>query len=389
MNSSDPTPMEEVEVMPQRPEDPELTPSERVKRGRSGPYRELSSGRPHRPRVARWSPALTTGLAVVVCAFLLATTVSGPIGAGSRSIGGPGTGPAQSAPDASAAAPMALYLVTVIESGLAVNGAYSVVWGIAITGGLSYSSTLGTIFVYLANGTYQYTAHSSDNTRSAPPGTFTVHGGPAWVYVAYVSVTSMITFTEEGLPNGTNWTLSVDGSQASSTTDSMSFVESNGSSFFAVAEMPDYQASPAAGSVMVGGSPITQVIVFSRMTPGMYRLTFVGSTLPANATWSIVLNGATENVVGSTLGLNEPNGSYSFTILPPLGYAANPTSGTAVVNGGAVPVPIDFSPNSAGSSSRISGFDYFWGAFIVIAIAIATFAVLWVWTKSRGPPRGF
>ncbi|HUZ80167.1 MAG TPA: hypothetical protein VMV28_06100 [Thermoplasmata archaeon] len=326
------------------------------------------------------------GLAVAVCALLLATTASAPIGAGS--VGSPGSGPAaQSAPGAPA--PIALYMVTLIESGLAVDGAYSVVWGIAITGGLSYSSTLGIISVYLANGTYQYTTHSSDNTRSAPPGTFTVRGGPASVYVAYVSVTSVITFTEEGLPNGTNWTLSVDGSQASSTTDSIVFVESNGSSSFAVTEVPDYQASPTAGSVMVGGSPITQAIVFSRITPGIYRLTFVGSALPSNATWSIVLNGATENVVGSTLGLSEPNGSYSFTVLPPLGYAASPTSGTAVINGSAVPVPIDFSQNSAGSSSGISGFDYFWGAFIVIAIAIAVFAVLWVWTKSRGPPRGF
>ncbi|NNN17173.1 MAG: hypothetical protein HKL79_02255, partial [Thermoplasmata archaeon] len=247
-------------------------------------------------------------------------------------------------------------MVTVIESGLAVDGAYSVVWGIAITGGLSYSSTQGVISVYLANGTYQYTTHSSDNTRSAPPGTFTVHGGPAPVYVDFVSVTSTITFTEEGLPNGTNWTVSMDGSRASSTTDSISFLESNGSSSFAVAEVPGYQASPAAGSVMVGGSPITQVIVFSRMTPGMYRLTFVESLLPANATWSIALNGAIENVVGSILGLSEPNGSYSFTILPPPGYTANPTSGTVVVNGSNVAVPINFNQNLASTGSGISGF---------------------------------
>ncbi len=374
--------------MPARQEEEGLTLSERMKRGHSNGYRERSSERPHRPTGARRSLARSMGLAVVVCALLLATTASVPLAAGS--VGDPGASPAApSAPRAPAAAPIALYMVTVIESGLAVGGAYSVVWGIAITGGLSYSSTLGTISVYLANGTYQYTTHSSDDTRSAAPGTFTVRGGSVSVYVAYAPVTSTITFTEEGLPNGTNWTLSVDGSQASSMTDSIVFVESNGSSSFAVMEVPGYQASPAAGSVMVGGSPISQVIVFSRITPGIYRLTFVGSALPSNATWSIVLNGATENVVGSTLGLSEPNGSYSFAILPPPGYTANPTSGTVVINGSPVPVPIDFSQNSAGRSSGISGFDYFWGAFIVIAIAIAVFAVLWVWTKSRGPPRGF
>jgi outer membrane protein assembly factor BamB len=74
-----------------------------------------------------------------------------------------------------------------------------------------------------------------------------------------------------------------------------------------------------------------------------YPVTFSASGLSAGAEWSVLLNGTGRSTSSSEISFLEPNGTYSYEILPPLGFSVTPSSGNLTVSGNAFPVVIDFS----------------------------------------------
>ncbi len=361
-------------------------PTLRVERGEG-----RRRGRPTSHGRFRLDSMLGAGVAVGVCGLLLVVAAVVPSGAVSAGAGRPATIPpaldgwSPGSPPSSGV----VYEVTVTETGLTLGSASNVVWTVTIKGGLSYSSQIGTLSFFLPDGAYQFTATSNDMTRRSPGGEFVVNGSAAYPYARFLLLTFPITFTETGLPSGANWTVTFASVTASSTTNSLAYAESNGSYSFAVSDVPGFAPAPATGTLSVGGSPVSQVIEFISILPGMYELSFTGPALPGNATWSIVVDGAAHNAIGTTLVLSEPNGTYSFSVLPPAGYSASPSSGRIVVAGHAAQQSIAFQRTSASTSSGLSGFDYFWGVLIGAAIALAVAGLLRVWIRRRGPPRGF
>lgn len=361
-------------------------PTLRVERGE-----EHRRGLPTSHGRFRLDSMLGAGVAVGVCGLLLVVAAATPSGAVSAFAGRPATIPP--ALDGRSPVPPpssgGLYEVTVTESGLTLGSASDIVWTVTIMGGLSYSSQVGTLSFFLPDGAYQFTATSSDTTRGSPGGEFVVNGSAVYPYARFSLLTFPITFTEIGLPSGTNWMVTFDTVTTSSTTNTVAYAESSGLYSFAVSDVPGYAPAPATGTLSVDGSPVSQVIEFISILPGMYELSFTGSALPANAGWSIVVAGAAHNTIGTTLVLSEPNGTYSFSVLPPAGYSASPSSGKIVVAGHAAQQSIAFKQTSASTSSGLSGLDYFWGSLIGVAIALAVAGLLSVWIRRRGPPRGF
>lgn len=339
----------------------------------------------------RLDSMLGAGVAVGVCGLLLVVATVVPSGGVSAGAGRPAMIPPALDGRSPVSPPSSgvVYEVTVTESGLTLGSASDIVWTVTIEGGLSYSSQSGTLSFFLADGTYQFRATSSDTTRSSPGGEFVVNGSAAYAYAHFSLLTFPITFMEIGLPSGTNWVVTFASVTESSTTNSLAYAEANGSYSFAVSDVPGFDPAPVTGNLSVGGSPVSQVIQFIPILPGMYELAFTGPALPANAAWSIVVGGVAHSAIGTTLVLSEPNGTYSFSVLPPAGYSASPSSGSIVVAGHAAQQSIAFQRSSASTGSGLSGFDYFWGALIGAAIALAVAGLLWVWIKRRGPPRGF
>ena len=62
-----------------------------------------------------------------------------------------------------------------------------------------------------------------------------------------------VVITEKGLPVGTVWSATVDGSSESSSTATMVFSEPNGMHAYSLGETPGYTATPASGAVNVSG----------------------------------------------------------------------------------------------------------------------------------------
>jgi len=64
-----------------------------------------------------------------------------------------------------------------------------------------------------------------------------------------------------------------------------------------------------------------------------YPVTFTESGLPSGTSWSVSVNGPTLSSSGTTLTVQEPNGTYNFTVGAVPGFGASPASGSVVVSG--------------------------------------------------------
>jgi len=84
-----------------------------------------------------------------------------------------------------------------------------------------------------------------------------------WYDVRYGPVVSSVAFTEAGLPPGTTWTVTLNGTPISSTGTTITFVESNGRYPYAVGPVGGYSTNPSSGTVTVAGVPVNVTIVFA------------------------------------------------------------------------------------------------------------------------------
>jgi YVTN family beta-propeller protein len=151
-----------------------------------------------------------------------------------------------------------------------------------------------------------------------------------------------VNFTESGLPAGTNWTVSVNGTGGVSPGATISFSELNGSYPFTVGSVPGFRSTPSAGDVAVNGTNVTIPVVFRPPPPPTYSITFLESGLATGTSWTLTLNGTSVMSSGPSLEFDETNGSYSFQVSPVRGFTDAPSSGTVVVAGKGSSVSIAF-----------------------------------------------
>jgi hypothetical protein len=205
-------------------------------------------------------------------------------------------------------------------------------WFFNVSGVGSFSSTNTSLSIDLTNGTYGFTLGSADQRFAAPAGSFSIEGAAVNLPVRFAAVTYALTFTEEGLPNGTEWfvNFTAGGSYASSS-PSIALLATNGSYGFSVAAA-DHRYAGSAGTVTVAGAPVAVALPFALVT---YTVTVTESGLPLGASWSLNVSG-----VGSfgadtpTLAFTAPNGSYPYQLVSTApGFVARPASGTFTIDG--------------------------------------------------------
>ncbi|MGB7124169.1 MAG: NHL repeat-containing protein [Thermoplasmata archaeon] len=78
--------------------------------------------------------------------------------------------------------------------------------------------------------------------------------------------------------------------------------------------------------------------------PTRYALNFTAVGLPSGSDWSLELNGTLLPVSGSLASTPSVNGTFNWTAIAPLGWAASPGAGSVTVNGAATNVSISFGP---------------------------------------------
>jgi Ice-binding-like len=156
--------------------------------------------------------------------------------------------------------------VTFTETGLEVGTGWSVTFA-----GVETNSNLATIDFTVANGTYLYTVGDVPTYTGSPAsGSKTVAGAAAGVTIVFTAVpgTFRVTFTESGLASGMNWSVTLNGVQKSSLTDTIVFAATNGTTMYTVGDATGYTISPSSGAVTVTGNAVGQTITFTSSTPG-------------------------------------------------------------------------------------------------------------------------
>jgi hypothetical protein len=175
-----------------------------------------------------------------------------------------------------------------------------------------------------------------------PPLSIEILEGP----VVHSLVSYPIEFDENGLPAGSSWSVSVNGTARSSSATTLGFSEPNGTFSFSVQPPTGFVAAPASGSFVVSGGPVLVSIAFNA-TPALdFATTFTETGLPPGTQWSVAVNNSSSGTTSTSVAFWETNGSYQFSLGEVPGYTPNPGFGSIQVDGFAVNVTVSFSPIS-------------------------------------------
>ncbi len=235
------------------------------------------------------------------------------------------------------------YRVTFTESGLPSG----TIWYVNITGGASYSSTTSTITFSELNGTYSYTVATGNKEYAPSPasGSFTVNGAVVSESITFNLFTYSVTFTESGLPTGTNWSVTLNSTIDNARTKNIIFMVLNGSYNYLVGYVAGYVSSPSHGTITVSGKNITETITWA---PGAsYTVTFNETGLPDRTNWSVSVDGYTKSSVISTIQFMLQNGTYTFTVNTIPNYIATPSTGSLNITGAPINKTIAWRSTSA------------------------------------------
>jgi hypothetical protein len=232
-----------------------------------------------------------------------------------------------------------LYSVTFVEDGLPLGTK----WYVNLSNGGVFSTTTNKITFREVNGTYFYSISTVNRGYAPSPqsGTFTLKGNNLNISIKFNLETFKITFTESGLPSGTEWYVNLSNGQSfSSATNTITFSEPNGTYSYTIETVnKNYAPNPSSGTF----TPLTVnvAITFNLVT---YTITFKESGLPSGTEWYVNLtNGQIFSSTAGTITLTEPNGTYSYYIAT-MDKSYRPSSyyGTFTVNGESLDLAIKF-----------------------------------------------
>ena len=172
-----------------------------------------------------------------------------------------------------------VYTVTFTENGLPSG----TLWYVNLSNGKSYSGTGTTITFNESNGTYGYTIATVNKNYAPNPssGTFTVNGGNVNVAITFTLVTYSITFTENGLPSGTTWSVTLGGITKTSNTTTIIFNEPNGTYNYSLSYPTGFVIKNGADKkiIYIEGNNVTLLVTFEKSKPNNLF------------TWLIILGG--------------------------------------------------------------------------------------------------
>ncbi|MHB8351165.1 MAG: hypothetical protein ACYDFT_00475 [Thermoplasmata archaeon] len=194
----------------------------------------------------------------------------------------------------------------------------------------------------LANGSYTYTAQSANKGyRTEGAGAFVLYQEfNAELQITFTNVTEAVVFEEEGLPAGTNWSVSLAGTPENSTTANITFSVPNGTYPFAVGGVPGYAPRPRGGTItVVASGPPALVIVFT--STETYAATFHENGLPAGTGWSVAIGSQFESSLTDNVTLTELNGTYGYVVEVVAGFTTT-SFGQVSILGQNVTVPVIF-----------------------------------------------
>ena len=248
-----------------------------------------------------------------------------------------------------------LYTASFSESGLPSG----TTWNVTIYNGVSNlfvnttSTTTGTTLVfYLPNGAYSYDFNpailtGTRYTVSTPAGSLTIAVGSLSPIAGSFVTAYLALFTESGLATGAVWGISI----AHQLMPPVTVTASSSTTKIGVGLVPagySYTVRPVAGctatysgSFTVVSATVPIAVPFTQLT---YATTFAESGLPGATNWFVKVGSTVQPSASTTDVFALANGTYAYnsSTAPASGYAANPASGTFVVAGLAVGIPVPY-----------------------------------------------
>jgi YVTN family beta-propeller protein len=146
--------------------------------------------------------------------------------------------------------------------------------------------------------------------------------------------TYTVTFSETGLPEGSNWSITVNGTSWTSGSNALSFLEPNGTFEYNIsAAGTGFYSTTSPGSFTVRGAKVIEVTGF--VLP-RFPVSFTESGLPSGTKWSVTLGAVTNWSTTTSVGFSEQNGTYNYTTdTEDTAYAPERLVGSITVDGAA------------------------------------------------------
>lgn len=206
------------------------------------------------------------------------------------------------------------------------------------------ASSYGTSLNFsLPNGTYHYSVANVPGSffvNHSGQGKFVIAGAPpAQILVKFLTPPIFaVTFSEKGLPVGTNWSVRVHGwggvlieQTHSSTTTNVTFLLPNGTYDYAIAQVLGFDLNGSIyGSFAVAGAPHVLNVTFLQIAPGaFYPVAFEESGLASGTHWSVTVTlkhtfghsrSLTQSSNSSKIFFLLQNGSFRFQVHGPRTY---------------------------------------------------------------------
>lgn len=152
-----------------------------------------------------------------------------------------------------------------------------------------------------------------------------------------------IVFAESGLPSGTPWGVSIDGTVVAGTGPSLVFPQPNAVASvyaFTVDPVAGYRATEPSGTVAPGDGNATVLVAF---VPFEFPVTFQAAGLASSANWTVALGTTTGTATGAeTITFQLANGTYRFDIAPVVDYTTDPSNGSVSVDGTEQSITVSF-----------------------------------------------
>ncbi|MGC8618586.1 MAG: thermopsin family protease [Thermoplasmata archaeon] len=211
------------------------------------------------------------------------------------------------------------YEVSFVENGLPSG----ISWYVDISGINSSAINGSQYVVFLQNGSYNFTVFTTDKdyTILNQTGSIIINGSSQRVNVHFIPMLFAIHFIESGLPNGTLWSVILNGKGTlNSSNDILIFDVTNGTYDYLVPSTFDYAPLNHTGSVTVNGSDVIVPVPFTIMDGYL-----VGKITPSTATISI--NGTTYRSSNGNFNISLKPGNYTVNVTAP-GYVSFVTNVT-------------------------------------------------------------
>lgn len=170
-------------------------------------------------------------------------------------------------------------------------------------------------------------------TRTAPPNSIMPTSTFGKVERPY-----LVTFTEYGLPAGTNWSVVLNGVSKFSTTGSIDFQVTKGTYTYGIQNVTGFLVSPQSSSFEMTGSNLSFKVTFSKL----YPISIMETGLPGGTEWSLVMNGENFTSSNSSMDFQLTNGTFHYSIQNMTYYNATRPNGTIRVDGSPLNVRITF-----------------------------------------------